>query len=263
MPENCKNRFFAVFKETLYHDPWSPLVPLNQTTRLEEVDMSFEHYANKTLEEKNLETIPTSRASPEHPQINKNLRFNPYMNENIASPNKATATNHSDTNYKKFSNTNLQQQNVETFSEKLTSHHSSWKPPRSPHNLIEEFLYQDPWSLLVATIFLNKTNCTVARHHLLRFLQDHRSPRDVLDKSLQDLEKYFVGVGLQRTRALQLYRMSYDFLFKKWTSVVELYGIGHYGECAFRMFCLGDFSVEPKDRYLRIYKGWYEKVGAG
>jgi len=40
--------------------------------------------------------------------------------------------------------------------------------------------------------------------------------------------------------------------------VSELYGIGKYGEDAFRMFCLGDFSFEPSDRYLRIYKAWYE-----
>lgn len=44
-------------------------------------------------------------------------------------------------------------------------------------------------------------------------------------------------------------------------SVRELYGIGKYGEDAYRLFCLGDFEVEPDDRFLRIYKGWYEKVG--
>ena len=30
-------------------------------------------------------------------------------------------------------------------------------PPKSPFNLIQEQLYTDPWKLLVATIFLNKT----------------------------------------------------------------------------------------------------------
>ena len=32
-----------------------------------------------------------------------------------------------------------------------------WTPPKSPHNLIQESLYHDPWKLLVATIFLNRT----------------------------------------------------------------------------------------------------------
>lgn len=33
-----------------------------------------------------------------------------------------------------------------------------WHPPRSPFNLVQEQLYQDPWKVLVATIFLNKTS---------------------------------------------------------------------------------------------------------
>ncbi|XP_078270455.1 methyl-CpG-binding domain protein 4 isoform X2 [Rhinoraja longicauda] len=32
-----------------------------------------------------------------------------------------------------------------------------WTPPRSPFKLIQETLFHDPWKLLVATIFLNKT----------------------------------------------------------------------------------------------------------
>lgn len=33
----------------------------------------------------------------------------------------------------------------------------TYVPPRSPYNLIQESLFHDPWKLLVATIFLNKT----------------------------------------------------------------------------------------------------------
>ena len=32
-----------------------------------------------------------------------------------------------------------------------------WQPPKSPYELIQETLYDKPWQLLVATIFLNKT----------------------------------------------------------------------------------------------------------
>lgn len=32
-----------------------------------------------------------------------------------------------------------------------------WTPPKSPFHLIQESLYHDPWKLLVATIFLNRT----------------------------------------------------------------------------------------------------------
>ena len=34
---------------------------------------------------------------------------------------------------------------------------TSWVPPRSPFNLVQENLFHDPWKLLVATIFLNRT----------------------------------------------------------------------------------------------------------
>ena len=30
-------------------------------------------------------------------------------------------------------------------------------PPKSPYNLVQEQLYKEPWKLLVATIFLNRT----------------------------------------------------------------------------------------------------------
>ncbi|XP_076859236.1 uncharacterized protein mbd4 isoform X2 [Brachyhypopomus gauderio] len=33
-----------------------------------------------------------------------------------------------------------------------------WTPPRSPFKLVQETLFHDPWKLLVATIFLNKTS---------------------------------------------------------------------------------------------------------
>lgn len=136
---------------------------------------------------------------------------------------------------------------------------TTWFPPPSPHNLIEECLYSDPWALLIATIFLNKTSCLVARPYVFWFLAENPDPLTVLDKFPIEFEKYFLNLGLVRTRAIQVYRMSYDFLFKDWKSVRQLYGIGDYGECAYRMFCLGDFDVEPNDRFLRIYKAWHQK----
>jgi len=47
---------------------------------------------------------------------------------------------------------------------------TSWIPPRSPFSLVQEELFHDPWKLLVATIFLNRT--TGLRHYHCR-LQCH------------------------------------------------------------------------------------------
>ncbi|KAJ3651059.1 hypothetical protein Zmor_017121 [Zophobas morio] len=131
-----------------------------------------------------------------------------------------------------------------------------WRPPRSPHNLVEESFYDNPWGLLVATIFLNKTTCFSARPLIEQFLEDFPDAVDVVAKKPEDLEKYFDNLGLVK-RARQVWQMSYDFLYKRWRSVGELHGIGRYGEDAFRIFCLGDFSVEPEDRFLKIYRAWY------
>ena len=38
-----------------------------------------------------------------------------------------------------------------------------WTPPKSPFNLVQESLFHDPWKLLVATIFLNRTTGTLHR----------------------------------------------------------------------------------------------------
>jgi len=40
---------------------------------------------------------------------------------------------------------------------KLINQQQKWIPPKSPYNLIQETLFHDPWKLLVATIFLNRT----------------------------------------------------------------------------------------------------------
>lgn len=42
-------------------------------------------------------------------------------------------------------------------SEMPTVRGKPWVPPRSPFNLVQESLYRDPWKLLVATVFLNRT----------------------------------------------------------------------------------------------------------
>lgn len=132
-----------------------------------------------------------------------------------------------------------------------------WIPPRSPHNLIEEEFYNNPWALLIATIFLNKTSCTNARPYLMEFLKNYPVPEMVLEEKPKRFEIYFKNIGLMKRRSEQIWKMTYDYLYKDWKNVNELYGIGKYGHDAFRMFCLGDFNVEPKDRFLKIYKAWY------
>lgn len=77
-------------------------------------------------------------------------------------------------------------------------------PPKSPHHLIEEELYDDPWALLVATIFLNKTCAKAARPYVFWFLDDNPDPLTVVGKKVEQLETYFGALGLQKTRSVQV-----------------------------------------------------------
>ena len=45
-----------------------------------------------------------------------------------------------------------------------------WIPPNSPYSLVQEVLYHDPWKLLVATIFLNRTTGKINRQNIFCYL---------------------------------------------------------------------------------------------
>lgn len=51
-----------------------------------------------------------------------------------------------------------------------------WIPPKSPFNLIQESLFHDPWKLLVATIFLNRTSGAKAIPVLWEFFKKFPTP---------------------------------------------------------------------------------------
>ena len=52
----------------------------------------------------------------------------------------------------------------------------NWIPPKSPFNLIQESLFHDPWKLLIATIFLNRTSGGKAIPIMWDFLKRYPDP---------------------------------------------------------------------------------------
>ena len=83
-----------------------------------------------------------------------------------------------------------------------------WKPPRSPHNLIQEELYSDPWKLLVATIFLNKTRGTGAIPNLMKFFDKWPSAESLNNVELAEVSSFLQPIGLQNVRAKTILRFS-------------------------------------------------------
>ena len=68
-----------------------------------------------------------------------------------------------------------------------------WIPPKSPFNLIQETLFHDPWKLLVATIFLNRT---AGMRYLVVFFCKH---------FIQILFVLFLSLGRLMGRQKQFY----------------------------------------------------------
>ena len=133
----------------------------------------------------------------------------------------------------------------------------SWHPPVSPFHLVEECLYADPWRLLVACIFLNKTTAKVAVPIMDTFFSRWGSPEAASVACETELCELLKPMGLQRKRAQMLIRFSQEYL-GPWTSPArDLHGIGKYGEDAWRLFCCGDLDVQPTDKELLRYLSWY------
>ncbi|XP_025106324.1 methyl-CpG-binding domain protein 4-like isoform X2 [Pomacea canaliculata] len=132
-----------------------------------------------------------------------------------------------------------------------------WTPPRSPFNLIQESLFHDPWKLLVATIFLNKTKAESAIPLLWKFLNRWPSPEEARQADESVVARMLQPLGLHEKRASILIRFSDEYLSKNWKYPIELHGIGKYGNDSYRIFCVNEWKqVEPDDHKLNNYHRW-------
>lgn len=132
-----------------------------------------------------------------------------------------------------------------------------WTPPRSPFNLVQETLFHDPWKLLIATIFLNKTSGKVAIPLLWQFFERYPTA-DVAQKAdWKPMSEMIKPLGLYQLRAKIIIRFSDEYLTKQWRYPIELHGIGKYGNDSYRIFCVDEWKdVKPKDHMLNKYHAW-------
>lgn len=142
---------------------------------------------------------------------------------------------------------------------------SNWIPPKSPYNLIQESLFHDPWKLLVATIFLNRTTGAKAIPILWEFLKRFPNPEVTRLANWKQIAELIQTLGLHEKRAKIIIRFSEEFLTKDWRTPRELHGIGKYGDDSYHIFCIGDWkNVKPNDHKLNFYHAWLweqEKLG--
>ena len=63
----------------------------------------------------------------------------------------------------------------------------TYRPPKSPHGLIQERLYRDPWRLLVSTIFLNRTKGTCSIPIMWKFLELWPNPETAMHADWKEI----------------------------------------------------------------------------
>ncbi|XP_035677002.1 nucleolar protein dao-5-like isoform X2 [Branchiostoma floridae] len=145
--------------------------------------------------------------------------------------------------------------NLPPLKEKFAA--NKWTPPRSPFNLVQEHLFHDPWKLLVATIFLNRTTGEKAIPLMWEFFRRWPSPEVTRDADWKPICELLQPLGLYEKRAKTLIRFSDEFLTKDWAYPDELYGIGKYGNDSYRIFCVNEWrQVMPSDHKLNDYHNW-------
>ena len=137
----------------------------------------------------------------------------------------------------------------------------TWIPPKSPHNLIQEQLWEDPWKIFVVCIFCNLTKRVQAEPYFWKCIDLWPDPESMSKADPAEIESIIKPLGLSQRRSRALVKMSTDYLQKDWKDQPDvLYGIGKYASDAYRIFCVGEWqSVEPRDHALNDYHDFLKK----
>jgi len=125
------------------------------------------------------------------------------------------------------------------------------KPMRDDMMVQEQV--RGPWQHMVGVICLNLTNRKQVKRVLPRFFKKWPTPHRLLSSSISEIEKEIEELGMQKTRANRIYRMSEQFLSWKGINARELYGIGEYGSDSYEIFFKQNYTIKPKDKELKAY----------
>lgn len=125
----------------------------------------------------------------------------------------------------------------------------------SPYSLVQEFLRDQPWKLLVVVILLNKTSSVAALPVMLNILESWSTPEALCTAEIGDVVEILRPIGFYNRRASALIEMSKAFL-RGFDDVKELPGIGKYGADSYNMFVKGEIVDDVEDKELKKYVSW-------
>ena len=132
------------------------------------------------------------------------------------------------------------------------------RAPRSPYNLIQEHVQDDPWRVFVVCIFCNLTRRVDAEPTMWKFFNLWPTARDASQAHLDEVYDLVKDLGLGERRAKTLIKMSEDYLQWDRSDPKSLHGIGEYASAAYKIFCEHNWAgiPEPKDGALKNYWRW-------
>ena len=135
-----------------------------------------------------------------------------------------------------------------------------WKPPTSPHGLIQELLWPDEWRILVSCLLLNMTTRKQVDRVIDKLFLKYPNADSLAIATDGDLYDIVKSLGLANKRVKTLKRFSKEYISKDWQSPIELYGCGKYADDAWHIFCSGEWNeVNPQDHALNNYHGWLKE----
>lgn len=136
------------------------------------------------------------------------------------------------------------------------------KTPRemSPLLLVQEYLRDYPWRIIVACMMLNRTSSRQVWPILPRFFERWPDASEFIGANVDDVAKVVRPLGLQNRRAKLLLCMSSEFL-RAWpdVDVSGLPGVGKYVSDSYRMFVGGEVIDDAEDKELVKYVEWSKK----
>lgn len=128
--------------------------------------------------------------------------------------------------------------------------------------LIQEFLRDEPWKLLVACIMLNQTSAKQVHGLINEFFERWPNYFEAAAAKVEEMAVFIKPLGLHNRRAKLIIDMSTAYMVHDWGDVEELPGVGKYAADSYRIFCEGYLVEDVKDKELLNYVKWAHQSSA-
>lgn len=129
----------------------------------------------------------------------------------------------------------------------------------SPYMLIQEFLRDEPWKLLVACILLNQTRARQVHSIINDLFERYPDPHVMAEADEIELAAILRPTGFHNTKAKRIKRMSAAYIGSLWTKPEDLPSVGKYAADSFKIFCSGYIVDDVLDKELKNYVQWAQE----